>query len=103
MSVRGTTEAEVVALLPVQEVVSALVTGPRPVRDLVPVEPSSTQPLVGEQVLVRLVIVVGMTRAIVRRYRDMRAGARPVAINADGRFDRARQAALLLDALDRLA
>jgi len=47
--------------------------------------------------------VVGMTRAIVRRYRDMRAGARPVPINADGRFDRARQAALLLDALDRLA
>lgn len=47
--------------------------------------------------------VVGMTRAIVRRYRDMRAGARPVPINADGRFDRARQAALLFDALDRLA
>ena len=47
--------------------------------------------------------VVGMTRVIVRRYRDTRAGARPVPINADGRFDRARQAALLLDALDRLA
>jgi hypothetical protein len=45
----------------------------------------------------------GLRRVIVRRYRERCAGARPRPINADGRFDRARQAALLLDALERFA
>jgi hypothetical protein len=47
--------------------------------------------------------VDGLRRVIVRRYRDRQAGARPVPINSNGRFDRGRQAALLLDALDRIA
>ena len=47
--------------------------------------------------------VEGVAGAIERRYLAFRAGERPTPINADGRFDRARQTSLLLDALDTLA
>lgn len=39
---------------------------------------------------------------LTRRYAAWRRGERAVAVNADGRFDRRRQADLLLDALDAL-
>lgn len=41
--------------------------------------------------------------AIESRYLAFRRGERPLPINADGRFDRERQAAKLLDALDSIA
>ena len=44
----------------------------------------------------------GIARAIEQRYLAFRAGVRPVPINADGRFNRDRQAAKLLDAIDRI-
>jgi hypothetical protein len=34
------------------------------------------------------------------RYEQFRGGARPVSLNADGRFDRSRQAKIMLDLLD---
>jgi hypothetical protein len=43
-----------------------------------------------------------MTATIVRRYRQFAAGERPAPANADGRFDRSRQAARFFDALDTL-
>lgn len=39
---------------------------------------------------------------IVRRYREFLAGVTPTPVNVDGRFDRAHQARVLLDALDRV-
>jgi glycosyltransferase involved in cell wall biosynthesis len=47
--------------------------------------------------------VDGITRVILTRYHQFRAGVSPRAINADGRFDRRAQARLLFDALDELA
>ncbi|MDP1857785.1 MAG: hypothetical protein Q8K82_03895 [Gemmatimonadaceae bacterium] len=47
--------------------------------------------------------VDAIAHAIEQRYLAFRAGVRPTPINADGRFDRDRQAAKLLDAIDRLA
>jgi hypothetical protein len=47
--------------------------------------------------------VEGIATAIVRAYRAFRAGERPMPVNADGRFDRARQATTLLQAMERLA
>ena len=47
--------------------------------------------------------VEGIAAAIRRRYEDHCRGVRPRAINADGRFDRAAQAAMLLDALEQRA
>jgi hypothetical protein len=42
------------------------------------------------------------TAAVIReRYLEYRRGERPSAINADGRFSRAKQAAVLLDAVER--
>lgn len=41
--------------------------------------------------------------AIARRYLAFRRGERPTPLNADGRFDRSRQATRLLDAIDALA
>jgi len=46
---------------------------------------------------------VGIARAIRRRFEEFRAGARPTALNVDGRFDRARQSAHLFALLDRVA
>lgn len=40
--------------------------------------------------------------ALLRRHAEWCRGERPVPVNADGRFDRRRQANLLLDALERL-
>jgi glycosyltransferase involved in cell wall biosynthesis len=45
----------------------------------------------------------GVARAIEARYQAFRRGERPTPLNADGRFNRSRQAATLLDALDSLA
>src|SRR5262249_42736807 len=59
MTVRGRADRDVVGLVPVDEVVPALVTGPGPVRDLVPVEPGAPEHVVGDLVLLRLVVVVG--------------------------------------------
>ena len=47
--------------------------------------------------------VDSLTDAITRRYLAFRRGERPAPLNADGRFDRSRQATRLLDALDALA
>ena len=47
--------------------------------------------------------VEGIAAAIRRRYEDHCRGVRPRAVNADGRFDRAAQAAMLLDALEQRA
>jgi hypothetical protein len=47
--------------------------------------------------------VEGITKVIKERYTQFRAGVRPRAINADGRFDRGAQAKLLFDALDGVA
>lgn len=44
----------------------------------------------------------GVADAIARRYCAFRRGERPAPLNADGRFDRDRQTARLLDALDAL-
>ncbi|MEO7513652.1 MAG: hypothetical protein ABIZ91_18075 [Gemmatimonadaceae bacterium] len=46
--------------------------------------------------------VAGIAEAIERRYLAFRAGVRPAPINADGRFNRDRQAAKLLDVIERL-
>lgn len=47
--------------------------------------------------------VEGLAGAIEQRYLAFRRGERPAPLNADGRFDRARQTRILLDALDTLA
>lgn len=47
--------------------------------------------------------VDGVANAIATRYEAFRAGERPTPLNADGRYDRARQTSLLLDALEHLA
>jgi hypothetical protein len=44
--------------------------------------------------------VDGIAAAIRKRYDEFRRGIRPVAINRDGRFDRATQARHLYDALE---
>ena len=41
--------------------------------------------------------------AIANRLAEFRAGVRPVALNRDGRFDRATQSARLFDALEELS
>jgi hypothetical protein len=46
--------------------------------------------------------VDGIARVIRARYEEFRRGVRPVALNHDGRFDRARQAAGLYDALEEV-
>ena len=56
----GATDAPVVALLPVQLVVAALVAGPGPVGDLVVGQPRRGQRVVHDRVLVSLVVVVRM-------------------------------------------
>ncbi len=53
-------EPPVVALGPVEEVVPALEARSGPVRDLVPAEPGPPEQLVGQQVLVGLVVVIGV-------------------------------------------
>jgi glycosyltransferase involved in cell wall biosynthesis len=47
--------------------------------------------------------VDAIERAITNRFAQFRAGARPVALNRDGRFDRATQSARLFDALEELS
>ncbi len=42
----------------------------------------------------------GIGRVVAKRYREFKAGKRPVPLNADGRFDRERQAARLFAAVD---
>jgi hypothetical protein len=49
---------------------------------------------------VRLDDVEGAARAIRTRYLEYRRGERPTPVNADGRFSRERQAALLIDAVE---
>lgn len=44
----------------------------------------------------------GITRIISRRFREFTSGVRPVRVNADGRFDRAREAGRLFSALERV-
>jgi hypothetical protein len=46
--------------------------------------------------------VDGIARIVVNHYKQFRQGTRPPAVNADGRFDRARQATILFDALEQL-
>jgi len=46
--------------------------------------------------------VDGMSRILVDRYTQFRQGIRPAPVNADGRFDRSRQAKKLFDAIERL-
>ena len=46
--------------------------------------------------------VDGMASAIERRYKSFVLGQRPTAVGEDGRFDRRRQAELLLDQLDAI-
>jgi len=47
--------------------------------------------------------VDSLERAIANRFAQFRAGVRPVALNRDGRFDRATQSARLFDALEELS
>ena len=54
-------EPDVVVLSPVEQVVAALVSRAGPVRDLVVGQPGASQQLVGELVLVRLHVVIGVT------------------------------------------
>ena len=67
--VRGAAETSIVVLIPVEEVVARLVAGARPVRHLVVRQASSSQQVVGEFVLVRLVVVVGMAVGLRRQRR----------------------------------
>jgi hypothetical protein len=46
--------------------------------------------------------VEGMASVITRRFREARSGARPEALNADGRFSRERQARLFFDELEQI-
>src|SRR5690606_37777207 len=64
VGVGGAAEPQVVALLPVEEVVAALVAGPGPVRDLVAGQAGGGEQLAGEQVLVGLVVVVGVAGGV---------------------------------------
>jgi glycosyltransferase involved in cell wall biosynthesis len=43
-----------------------------------------------------------MVRVLLRRFEEFRVGLRPVALNRDGRFDRAKQSAKLFDRLDEV-
>src|SRR5438874_380110 len=47
--------------------------------------------------------VDGVAAVLRRHYEEFAAGVRPRAVGADGRFSRARQGALMLDHLERLA
>lgn len=47
--------------------------------------------------------VAAIAAAIARRYREHAAGIRPTCVARDGRFSRARQAGILLDAVERVA
>ena len=60
MAMRGTAKADVVTLVPVEDVVPALVPGAGPVADLIVREPGGGEQIVGELVLVGQVVVVGM-------------------------------------------
>jgi hypothetical protein len=44
----------------------------------------------------------GIEKVIAARFAEFRAGIRPVALNRDGRFDRATQSARLFDALEEI-
>jgi hypothetical protein len=46
---------------------------------------------------------VAIADAIASHYLSFRAGERAAPVNADGSFDRSRQATLLFDALERIA
>jgi hypothetical protein len=43
-----------------------------------------------------------IARVVAKRYRDFRAGVRPAPLNADGRFDRSRQAQRLFAGIDKV-
>ena len=43
----------------------------------------------------------GIAGSVVAHYREFRAGVRPTPLNADGRFDRTRQAEKLFEAISR--
>ena len=60
VAVRCAAESEVVGAAPAGEVVAALVTGLRPVRDLVPVEAGRFEPVVDDFVAGQLDVVVGV-------------------------------------------
>ena len=92
MPVGGTADRGVVTLLPVQEVVAALVAGAGPVRDLVPGKTGRLEAVVGDLVLQRLVVVVGGD-ALPRRHRlaERRARFDGQRVRADvGRAQRER-------------
>ena len=59
VAVRRTANTGVFTLLPVEDVVTALLAGQGPVRDLVPVEAGGAEPVVGDLVLRGLVVVIG--------------------------------------------
>jgi glycosyltransferase involved in cell wall biosynthesis len=46
--------------------------------------------------------VDGIARILANRYTQFRRGIRPAPVNADGRFDRSRQATILFDAVERV-
>ena len=52
--------------------------------------------------VVRATDTDAIERVIAQRFAEFRQGVRPVALNRDGRFDRATQSALLFDALEEL-
>ena len=67
-------------------------------------EPDSgiTQLLGGSSADIVLPQLNAVAAAITARYKDYKAGVRPVRVARDGRFSRAAQARLLLDAIAKL-
>src|SRR6185503_5649563 len=64
VGVGSRTETAVVALLPVEDVVAALMSGDGPIADLVVREPGRGQQIVSQLVLVREIVIVGMASGI---------------------------------------
>ena len=92
MRVGGAPDAEVVVLAPIQQVVTALVTGPSPVRDLVVGQPGGAQPVIDQLVVVGLHVVVRVSGGVVGQGRA-RLDRQPVRRHV-GRVE-------LQDAVDR--
>src|SRR5205085_8014570 len=92
--VGGAADSPVVALRPIQQIVTALVAGPGPVGDLVALEPGGGEGGLGRQVLGRLVVVVGVPAAVGGQWRARLhgegVGAEVGRLEGEGAFERRR-------------
>jgi hypothetical protein len=64
MGMGGASEALIIPLRPIHLVVATLMTWQRPIRDLIVFKSRRTQHLVGENVFVGLIIIIGIASGI---------------------------------------